>query len=343
MTPDDGRQQMWRGAVRAFDLVAAALANPVPKLLADLATPEETLRDLERELPLVYFSPFGALPKDITYDRGEPVRPSVGAAGTTDLLTERETTRSDAERGTARSLTHAASPEARPPVFSFRRRERGVQEGSMNADVARGHSRVPRAAPEVPAYPDPSASERPEMMYVRGDVGFAGDAFQSAVNYMALLDDLAEHALGAGKSRTRDIPAHPANTPSQAVRSREPARKAYGGETAEPLYPPGRDGRWEEGQVAATDLRKTKSGDGVTALVGSLAEDLFSFPVRDLSAFAAPDGAFEEPADELSSETGTDDGVPEKVPGQYVDPEAFAALINDVLVRQARRHGVDMS
>jgi hypothetical protein len=356
VTPDDERQQAWRKEVRAFGLVAAALTNPVPKLLEDLTVPEETLRSLEREPPLVYFSPFGALPKDIAYDRGEPVHPPTG---THDLLTEREVARSDAGWSGTPDLPHAASSEARPPVFSFRRRDRSVQEGSVDADAARGHSRVPGAAPGEsanPAYPDPSASERSEMTYVSGNEGFAGSALQPAVDPMSLLDDLAENVLGTGKRRARDVPAHPANTPPQAVRLREPGREAHGGDkTADPVYPAGRGSRWEEESVAATDLRKAGSEDGgVNALFGSLAEDLFSFPVRtpgepaipEHSAFAPPAGASDGPADGFPpgvSAPGTDDGMTEKVPGQYADPEAFAEIINDVLVRQARRHGVDLS
>jgi hypothetical protein len=66
--------------------------------------------------------------------------------------------------------------------------------------------------------------------------------------------------------------------------------------------------------------------------------------VPDRSTFTAPDSAFDEPAGGLQSGAGTpDEGVLEKVPEQYADPEAFAALVNNVLVRQARRHGVDLS
>jgi hypothetical protein len=349
VTPDDDRQQTWRGTVRAFNLVAAALANPVPKVLADLTATEETLRDLEREPPLTSFSPFGALPEDIAYDKDQPFLPPAGAAGTSALFTEHEATRFDDEWSGAPS-------ETQPLVFSFRRRNRDVQEGPRDGNATRGHSRVPGVVPEEPEYPAPSGSERPEMKYVRRNEDFAEDTLQSAASSMLLLDDLAEDALGAGKSRVRDVPAHTANTPPQAIHSREPDRESYGDKSAAQAYPPaGRDGRWEGSSGTATDPRKTEPGDGgITALVDSLAENLFSSQirtptepvVREHSAFAPPDNAFDEPAGGPlpgSSAPGMDDGVSGKVSGQYVDPEALAALINDVLVRQARRHGVDLS
>jgi len=103
-------------------------------------------------------------------------------------------------------------------------------------------------------------------------------------------------------------------------------------------------------------------------LIYSLAEDLFSSPARtpdnprgsdpyapeladrsgepvvpDRSTFAAMDRAFDESDSRTSGAKIPDDEVLQRIPEQHTDPEAFADLINDVLVRQARRHGVDLS
>jgi hypothetical protein len=63
--------------VRAFVLAASALANPVPRLMADLTAPGDRLRELERDPPLVAFSPFATLPHDIADSGGELTYPPV--------------------------------------------------------------------------------------------------------------------------------------------------------------------------------------------------------------------------------------------------------------------------
>src|SRR5215210_3081731 len=110
-----GDEGAYREAVRAFGLAAADLTNPVPGLMADLTAPEERLRDLEREPPLVYFSPFEALPEDIAHDGGE-----TGYAGTAMIPVGAE----EPSRGTSENFS-------------------GRHEGSMNAVEARRRLDVP--------------------------------------------------------------------------------------------------------------------------------------------------------------------------------------------------------
>jgi hypothetical protein len=121
--------------------------------------------------------------------------------------------------------------------------------------------------------------------------------------------------------------------------------------------------------VGAAGFRQAGfDGGGVDALIGSLVDDLYSPPARipdgppgseanapkgvdppeqmvtsERSAFAALNSALDEPDGDPSGAAIPDDEAPGGFSEQYADPEAFAELINDVLVRQARRHGVDLS
>ena len=198
MPSGDQRQQACREAVRAFDLCAAALADPVPKLLTDLTALEEHLSDLEREQALIYFSPFGALPEDIACDRGETVHSSSEATPISESMAGHQTLRSDTGSalapGGADDLSRATSPGVGSPVFSFRRSDSDVREGSMNEDVSRGHFHDFGTAPEDPGGPVNSAYQ--ELAYDYGNEESASGELLLA-DPMSLLDGLVEDALGA--------------------------------------------------------------------------------------------------------------------------------------------------
>ena len=236
MPPDDERSA--REAVRAFDLLASALANPVPRLMADLTAPGERLRELDRDPPLATFSPFAALPNDIADYGGEPAHPPV------------EVTPSDARwtgaSGDAEDLSPTASPETPAPVFSFRRssvtgsrvgrRDRDAPEDPV--DAARGHfngSGTAQEASERPVdstYQEPPSPERSETTFDYGDED-SGSGARPLADPMSLLDGLAEDALAP----MRDVPLHPANAPLQSPRSREPGER--GGEAGSVEGPSG--------------------------------------------------------------------------------------------------------
>ncbi len=76
MTQRPGNQEAWRQQVQAFRSVAESLRSPIPGLQADLLAPEKLL-DMAGEPPLVGFSPFGTLPRDLG-DNGEQ-RPGEGS------------------------------------------------------------------------------------------------------------------------------------------------------------------------------------------------------------------------------------------------------------------------
>jgi hypothetical protein len=344
-------------AVRAFDLLASVLANPVPRLMADLTAPGEHLRELDRDPPLATFSPFGALPDDIADYGGGPAHSPV------------EVTPSDARwtgvSGGAEDLSPTASPETPVPVFSFRRssvtgsrvgqRDREAPEDPE--DAAREHfngsgtSQEASEKPVVSAHQEPPAQERPETTFDYGDEG-SGSGARLLADPMSLLDGLAEDALGP----MRDVPLHPANAPLQSSRSQGPGERGGGAGSVEGP-PDSTGGRLNATDTAPAGFRKAGlDGGGVDALIGSLVDDLFSSPAQtpddphgseayapevadpleemvtpERSAFAALNSALDEPDEE-----------PPRFSEQYADPETLADLINDVLVRQARRYGVDL-
>lgn len=375
MLHDDERAR--REAVRAFGLVAATLANPVPKLMADLAAPEERLRGLDQEPPLASFSPFGTLPDDIAYHRGEPAHPPAEAARTPNHFAGRETTRSDAGRDVppsgAKETPSPPSPEARPPVFSFRkggptltpdaRRDRRAPEGPVNTDrrhsYASGTANEDQGTSVNAAFQRPSATEHPGTIREDRNENPAPGALFLA-DSMSLLDDLAEDALGVIEAQMRNVSLHPGDVTPESSRYPEPLTR--GGEVAVTPASAGErldiTGTARLGSPAGFGEAWPDGGSG-DALLGPLVEDLSSQPARtfdgsrgpapyapvasDLSTFAALHRAFDEPEAVPSGAERAGNRMPERTSEQHVDPEAFADIINDVLVRQARRHGVDLS
>ncbi len=230
----------------------------------------------------------------------------------------------------------------------------------MNEDVSRGHFHDFGTAPEDPGGPVNSAYQ--ELAYDYGNEESASGELLLA-DPMSLLDGLVEDALGAVKAQTRDV--------ALAPNSKSPNPRAHGGEAAAPVYPQSEHSLVSEGQSvaglpdsvseridtsaaaqlgAASDFHNA----GVDPLIYSLVEDLFSpktlTPDYELEVAdqpgepVAPDrSTFDEPVGAPAGVRIPDDKVPEKISERYLGPEALADLVNEVLVRQARRHGVDLS
>ena len=263
MPPDNER--LVCEAVRAFVLTASALANPVPKLMADLTAPGERLRELERDPPLAAFSPFDTLPEDIADSEGESDHPPV----------------------------EVTPPEAPVPVFSFRQssvtgsptrqRDRAAPDDPVVAP--RGHfngsgtAQVDSARSVGSAHQEPRARERSETAFDNGAEG-SGPGARILADPMWLLDGLAEDALGP----TREVPLRHANAPLQASRSRGPEEREGGAGSVE--GPPVSTGRsldaTDPAHLAGTAGSRQAGFDGTggEALIDPLVEDLLSPPAR---------------------------------------------------------------
>jgi hypothetical protein len=411
VTPDSERQA-WREAVRAFRLAATMLKDPAPRLFAELAAPEEGLRELTQELPLVAFSPFGALPDDVAYDRdGELHRPAADSGPISDRATGPGTVRSrrSGAPGGSRDILRATpsradQPTDEPLVFSFRRsgasgreqpplRSGDVRKDPMSGSTIQGHFRA--AESKQGDREEPAAAETHPDAYVPAGSGAATDTRDlesgrwvemlaageyRSIHPMTLLDSLAEDALGTEAQRTPDSLVAPSGvSTSRPARSPE-SRGKVGDETRDHTpseFGSSRVATSSQGPVDSfSDAARSRdpgllasSPDhvphGAVAMIDALAEHLLApndqvagsppasevrdggaaGAVHDRSPLTSLDGADREPAGRSPSGSGRPDPDPnrEAASDPYIDAETFATLVNDVLIRQARRHGVDLS
>ena len=378
MTTDNEQHRAWREAVRAFRLAVTALEDPAPGLFANLSV-EEGLQGLMQEVPLVSFSPFDVLPDGVLAgsdgrphppgdDSGRGSYPAVGRRATPDGAGLPQTSGpSRPPRGIpGAALPQDHDPAVRPPVFSFRRsvpaaqrqplqrshtREDPTEEAKSTAYM--GHSSVPGPTPEdqqregpgagdtwldPPSAVSPGAATDGRDLELDREADDHGPGKHSS-SYPIAPDGLADSFLKAARGRVPDLPV---------VGLYDPNHEAYGSSAialiaalAEHLLVPRAQ---FSGSLPASGARD----GGVVAR--SVPAHVWERPeeeaVLDRPALALSDGADGEPAGRLPSGSDrTDLGGQsiEVAPDRYMDAEIFAAFVNDVLVRQARRHGVDLS
>ena len=364
MTPDEG-QLAWREAVRAFRLAAGVLEDPAPALFADLAAPE-ILSYLGQEPALVHFSPFDVLPNDTAYDGSEPARQSSAKRGRiTGHPTGLETTRPrddwpqmsrppDGPKDGPRPASGSGASVAEPPSFSFQRsaasgasterrqpsqRDKDGRGGATHWSAPPGDrdregatTAEARSDRDARAYSGATTDDR-DAEAGRG-AGEVEPGERRPVHPMTLLKGLAEGALIAAEPG-RAATHHPEIVDRSP---REPTLEAHAngaaaliGSLADRLLAP-------EARVAGSSPKRDVSEDGRAPSVAARpweqpAEEI---PNRSLLAFSGG-------ADEESAGRPDADPIAEETSDRHMDAEAFAALVNDVLVRQARRHGVDLS
>lgn len=357
MAPDSERQRAWREAVRAFRSALAVLEAPV--LFADLRFSEKILDDLSLELPLVRFSPFDALPNELSDAGSEPLDQRARAR-TSDRVVERDTGRSGTGWSRAsRSPRDSKEPPPamtfqtnesthQPPAFSFRQAEtsgvpaarhsQSVRSDSPGESATRGDYRVSASVPDrdrgrVEARPDPR------------DTGSTGEAEEPTLNRSiqpeSLLSTLAEDALEAVRRREADALVRRTNvSPESAffgeptILSRQSGLEAYGSDAMASI-----DSLAERLLAPRPTESLPEAHDGVGSVPARRGEILAHSP------FVSLDSADEYPGPYPANTSGSGPAgeIPDAVSDQDMDAQTYAALVNEALIRQAQRHGVDLS
>jgi hypothetical protein len=133
----------------------------------------------------------------------------------------------------------------------------------------------------------------------------------------------------------------------QAVRSQEPGSKAYGSEAITLIGSLAEHLLVSKAQTADSASASGAHHNGLVRSVPAHAgEQPEEEAVSDRSLFALLESVDGEPADQLPSSSNRSDlveGIIDSAPDRYMDAQTIAALVNEVLVGQARRHGVDLS
>src|SRR5262245_12087576 len=205
MTEHDQRALI-RSAVRAFRLVLGRLADPAPRLGADLAQAERLLDPVGR-LPLLDVDPFAALPAEPLPAPASSADRQIAPAGRLGIPPPfSPTSRPEpAEaphaptggRGASAPLVIPAAmpPDARrgeaPPVFSFRRR---VASMSSSSEPPARPTPLPAVHDQRLASPTPSLPpEQPAVSEAADRPPLAGGAVG-----LVLLGRIADELLRAG-------------------------------------------------------------------------------------------------------------------------------------------------
>jgi hypothetical protein len=126
----------------------------------------------------------------------------------------------------------------------------------------------------------------------------------------------------------------------------EPDREAFGGSAIALIESLAEHLLASQGTVAALS-RSDENVPGVgTSTVSGVVDHPEETTALEHSSFALLESVYEKPISEPTfgpAPSDTYKGVPRVASGQCMDAETFASLINDVLVEQARRRGVDLS
>jgi hypothetical protein len=318
-------------SISAARAVAQSLARPAPGFLHSIALVKSS-GVLTQQVPLSMDSPFGALP-DAASSGGSVAPPEpagrIGAPKIVRNLAERPPVaeRRDANitplpvfslrRGARAAKPEHAAPTAPPPARPF-------TIATLEA-VRPPDTRLP-AAPRAEASPAPSPGAVRLAAAMTNHPETPTRPRETTREAMELLDSIATELLAAPAAAPRGAAAaSPAPPP--------PARESEPRQAIVPSHrKPGRDFpalAHDAGRPGTTNLELPLIDSAASAQVSLVprpaAVTSFSLAVASQTS---------------SSPTATGDAQPAS---PQLDPELLASLVNEVLVEQARRHGVDLS
>jgi len=372
MRADDTGREALHQAVQAFRDVMKILMEPVPALFVDLSAAEKRLSSLTQELPLVDFSPFGTMPDDVSRHAQTLADGDIPAPPRSAGLSRRPESSQTGLRPPV-SPDKRKAPTIQSPVFSLRRSATAQQSSRNVAGAKETGAKRPRPGTEGSTAQSPShdGSGASELMNRVGVHPIEAHRASPEAEPLSTFDRLADSVLQqtASRDRVSDTSAQnhlewqrhdskPAS--SQLDELRQPlsvlnqladsalqqiGAVAQKGEASTMRINPSpsvtdAQGRQPRGKALLPPQVEVHrpNPEGAESTSDNILLVNGSPVVRHTKALSVLSSSLEmvkEEHSELEARASSAEG--------HIDADAIASLINDALVKQARRHGVDLS
>ncbi|HEY9622008.1 MAG TPA: hypothetical protein V6C78_16755 [Crinalium sp.] len=369
------QQPTWHYSVRAFRWVADTLTNPLAQLVADFSE-AENLPDLTPALPMVDFSPFQALsdapdrpPSDAVESSDRPSRlafpkrpnrleqpPSRPSVESSVEPTGVRSPQFPIQSPDHRSPSNSSAPlldsnaDGRSPLFSFKQRHSVSQPPGANV----GSDRTQQPTTELSqSFRKSENTERFNTVSASSDLSGesmpSGSPLKQSIDLLnTLTDDLlttsanSSKALQNGEISDRSTQSNSPGLASQVQQN----SLALDGTRSPNLQPhssgldPSISNRETDHKVEAIVPLKSLTTD----LLASSKESLKS-PSDNLltTAKTTETVGWVEPLRNPTPPSIRDTSLSQPTVLPLTDAEQLVALVNDALIEQAQRHGVDLS
>ena len=246
MTSGDGTEKTWREAAQAYRNAVSMLAAPAPELFIDLALMETLLSSLMLELPLVNFSPFGAL-TEAPLDEANRYDPRAHSSNseTSGVITAQDTGLGKSigslmpqPPGHTNDNVPMVSPDGsesvvEPPIFPLQRppATRHEKATRQDAETTQAHHGQEEQTIANTALDILDVSESDGGHLSHDEAGNTPQLAEASLKPMQLLNRLADEALrqisgsdsqgisGASESEDDGVQSHPLNHFADSVTS----------------------------------------------------------------------------------------------------------------------------